>query len=211
MSRVLVEPNQCSSHTSSMIRSRVTTRAGLAEQQGEEVELLRRQLELVLADPGPPGGLVDPHAVDLRRPGVAAPPQHRPHAGQQLGEPERLGDVVVGAGVEPEHGVDLVGPPGEHEDRHRAAGGAQAPAHVEAVDVGQPEVEQRRGRRRRARPRSSASDAAGGDRRPPGRRPPCAVARARAMSGSSSTSSTRLMTGRNGTAWPLPNLYLNGH
>ena len=38
---------------------------------------------------------------------------------QELGHPERLGDVVVGAGVEGPHLRPLVVADGEHDDRHR--------------------------------------------------------------------------------------------
>ena len=61
-------------------------------------------------------------------------------AGEQFVDVERFGDVVVGAGVE---GVDLVvavGPAGEHDDGYRGPG-AQGPDDVDAVDVGQSEVE----------------------------------------------------------------------
>ena len=44
--------------------------------------------------------------------------QRRSDAGDQLGHPERLGDVVVGAGVEREHLRAFVVAGGEHDDRH---------------------------------------------------------------------------------------------
>ena len=67
--------------------------------------------------------------------------QLRAHARQQLGEPERLGDVVVGAGVEPADGVHLAVLRGQEHDRHRRALLAHALAHLEPVDAGQPDVE----------------------------------------------------------------------
>ena len=67
--------------------------------------------------------------------------QQRADAGEQLGEPERLGDVVVGAGVEPDDEVDLVGARGEHEDRGGQAVVADRTRDVEAVHVRQTEVE----------------------------------------------------------------------
>jgi hypothetical protein len=78
----------------------------------------------------------------------ARAPQDGPDAGQQLLQVERLGHVVVAA--EPES-VDLVGPGvagGQEEYRHRAgppAGpgqAAQAAQDLEAVQVGQHDVEQ---------------------------------------------------------------------
>ena len=63
------------------------------------------------------------------------------HAREQLGEPERLDQVVVGAGVEAGDDVELLVAGGEDEDGQLGAGGAQAAADLDAVDVGQPEVE----------------------------------------------------------------------
>ena len=50
----------------------------------------------------------------------------------ELAHGERLGDVVVGPQLQPEHLVDLLGLGGQHDDRHRAAG-PQAPAHLQPV------------------------------------------------------------------------------
>ena len=72
---------------------------------------------------------------------TVAAAQQGAHPGQQLGEPERLGDVVVGARVEPHDRVDLVGAGRQHEHRHPAALVAQAPAHLQPVHAGQAEVE----------------------------------------------------------------------
>ena len=47
--------------------------------------------------------------------------QHRLDAAAELAHRERLGDVVVGAELEAEHLVDLLGLGGEHDDRHGAA------------------------------------------------------------------------------------------
>ena len=43
--------------------------------------------------------------------------QQRARAGQQLAHAERLGQVVVGADLQAQHAVDLLGPRGEHQDR----------------------------------------------------------------------------------------------
>ena len=43
--------------------------------------------------------------------------QAGPDAGDEFGEPERFGDVVVGAGVEPDDDVHLLGACGQHDDR----------------------------------------------------------------------------------------------
>ena len=72
---------------------------------------------------------------------AVAAAQLRAHAGQQFGEAERLGDVVVGAGVEAADGVHLAVLRGEEDDRHGRAALAHALADLEAVDAGQPDVE----------------------------------------------------------------------
>ena len=91
---------------------------------------------------------IDPQAADLDRPLVVVvrprhpgAPQRRLHARAELAHRERLGDVVVRAELEPEDLVDLLGLRGEHDDRHRLALGAQAPADLEAVHPRQHHVE----------------------------------------------------------------------
>src|SRR5665213_619549 len=112
-----------------------------AEHEGEQqVEFLRRQAEFVVAQPRAPRFRVDAHAVDvghLRR--TAA--QQCPHPGQQLGEPERLGHVVVSTCVEADNEVDLLGTGGQNQDRYRAAFSAHTSTYLEAVHRGQPEIE----------------------------------------------------------------------
>ena len=61
-------------------------------------------------------------------------PQQRPHATTELADRERLGDVVVGAELEPEHLVELVVAGGEHHDRHRAPR-SQLLADLQPVDL----------------------------------------------------------------------------
>ena len=67
-------------------------------------------------------------------------PQHGLHAAAELAHREGLGDVVVGAQLQAEHLVDLLGLGGEHDDRHGAAR-ADLAADVEAVELGQHHVE----------------------------------------------------------------------
>ena len=71
----------------------------------------------------------------------AGPPEHGADAGQQLVRAERLGQVVVGAGVEPGDPVDLRGPGREHDDRDLALAADQA-EQLEAVEAGHHHVEQ---------------------------------------------------------------------
>ena len=68
--------------------------------------------------------------------------QHGVDARAQLARPERLGDVVVGAGLEALQGVDLLGARAEHHDVRRADG-ADALRGLEAVHAGHVDVERR--------------------------------------------------------------------
>ena len=80
--------------------------------------------------------------VALRRPAA----QQRVQPGDDLLERERLHDVVVGARLQPRHPVaDLVA---RREDAHRQVvpGRAQAPQHLQPVEVGHRHVEQHHGR-----------------------------------------------------------------
>lgn len=117
--------------------------ARVPDQDPQQVELLRGELELLLAHPGPVRLDVDADAVRGGRGGgfTRAAPEQGPYPGEQFGQPERLGHVVVGARVEAHHGVHLVGAGGQHEQGHGKALGAQSPGHFEAVHAGQPEVE----------------------------------------------------------------------
>jgi len=67
--------------------------------------------------------------------------EHRPDAGHQLAEPERLHHVIVGAKLQQQHPVDLFAPGRYHDDRHSGTA-AQATAHLPSVQIGQPQVQQ---------------------------------------------------------------------
>ena len=72
---------------------------------------------------------------------TGAAPRERPQPREQLGERERLGQVVVGAAVEPGDAVlDRVAR-GQHQDRRPDAVVAQPAAGLEAVDARQHHVE----------------------------------------------------------------------
>ena len=89
-------------------------------------------------------------------PGHARAAQRRLHAAAELAQRERLGDVVVGAELEAEDLVDLLGLGGEHDDRHRRAR-AQPPADLEAVEARASSRRARRGRTVGSPKRASAS------------------------------------------------------
>ena len=61
--------------------------------------------------------------------------------GRQLAQPKRLDHVVIGADLERDHGVDLVGPRAHHDHRHRAVFLPQLSADVESGRVGQCNLE----------------------------------------------------------------------
>ena len=66
--------------------------------------------------------------------------KHGADARNQFPRAERLGDVVIGADGESEYGVDLGVTCGEHDDVGIREG-AQLPAHFQAVDSRQAEVQ----------------------------------------------------------------------
>ena len=68
--------------------------------------------------------------------------QLRPDAGEQHPEAERLGDIVVGAGIEAENGVGLGVLGGQHDDRPAIAALAHLLAGFPPVHVRQPHIEQ---------------------------------------------------------------------
>ena len=64
-----------------------------------------------------------------------------PYARQQFAEAERLGEVVVRSCLEALDDVELFAPRGQHDDRQAVIDRAQSSADLDAVDVGQAEVE----------------------------------------------------------------------
>ena len=72
----------------------------------------------------------------------AAPPQQRLHAGDELADAERLGDVVVGAELEAADDLLLLALGGEHDDRQLELPLADLPADFVAVELRQHDVEQ---------------------------------------------------------------------
>ena len=107
-------------------------RAGVAHQVLEDGELLARQVDVVATARGTCGRPGRAEVVDLdRRPvGRRTAAQQGPQPGQQHDERERLGEVVVGAGVERLGDVVLAVLGRQHQDRRpdaaaRAGGGTR--------------------------------------------------------------------------------------
>ena len=89
---------------------------------------------------GPRGRSAGRH-VDRHRRSPWRAPKQRANPGDQHRERERLGQVVVGAGVEGLGLVEVAVLGREHEDRRPVAGLAQIGADLEAVATGQHDVE----------------------------------------------------------------------
>jgi hypothetical protein len=117
--------------------------ARMAHEVLEEGELARRQVDRApVAHHAPRRGVELQVADPKDRGALGGPAAHeRAQARQQLGERERLGQVVVGAGVEPRDPVGHRVARREHENGAPSAGLAQPAADLEAVDVGQHQVE----------------------------------------------------------------------
>src|SRR5215212_873894 len=129
---------------------------GALGQEQQQVELPSRKVDRL---PGHGNGSavpVDAQLADRQlaehgraAPGLLIAPQTGSDAGQQLARRERLGHVVVGAGVEADDLVSLLAPRRQHD--HRPVPElAQSPAHFHAVQVRQADVEKHQVRRRRS-------------------------------------------------------------
>src|SRR5581483_9217803 len=98
--------------------------AAVVEQLPEEVELLRRELDLLVGDVHLAPAGVDVEVAVLDRLALAVAPlrrrtaQHRPDARDELPRVERLRQVVVGADLETDDLVDVLVARGQHQDRH---------------------------------------------------------------------------------------------
>ena len=120
---------------------RRTASPGRRRQAGEQSELGRRELRRDLPAGDRVGGRVESQAADDDRLVVAGAPQQRADPGHQLGEVERLGQVVVAAGAEAREPIGQGAARGQEEDRRADALGAQRLDDVAAVRVGQADVD----------------------------------------------------------------------
>src|SRR5665647_2023900 len=109
----------------------------------DERELAGGQVDLVAGERRLVGTKVELELAVLQhqrgfRPRLA--PQPPAYASDELLEAERLGDVVVGAVLEALHGVGDRGTGRQHDDRDPTSLCAYATQHLEAVHVGQADV-----------------------------------------------------------------------
>ncbi len=72
--------------------------------------------------------------------GATLAPKNRSNAGHELAGAERLGDVIVGAQLQPHQLVRLVVTGGEHDDR-QSGGAPDLAGDVEPVDARQAKVQ----------------------------------------------------------------------
>ena len=115
----------------------------MADEDVEQVELAARERELAAGARGDVAPRVDddvPRHVRAR-PLPAAPPQQRLQPRGQLGDRERLDEVVVGARLQARHAVlDLVAR-GQHADGDVDPVAPQLPHDADAVEPGHHHVE----------------------------------------------------------------------
>jgi hypothetical protein len=117
---------------------------GVAREGEEEIELLGPQVEGMAVDAGVSGTGIDLEVSDNEQRGFAiwALAELRAYTREQLGQPERLGDVVAGAGVETDDDVDLLAASGQHDDRCPCVVLTDCFADLDPVAVGKAEVEE---------------------------------------------------------------------
>ena len=117
--------------------------AGMVHQIGQQPVFVRGELDRIAVDRDPAGAGVEPHrAAGEFALGVAdRAAQQRAHARQHFLEMERLGHIVVGAGVEALHLVAPAVARGEDQHRHRPPGAAPGFQHRDAVHLRQADIE----------------------------------------------------------------------
>ena len=121
--------------------------AGVGQEEAQQVELARGEREPTAAEGGGVLGRVHDQvavgdgASDAATGPLPGPPQDRVDPEHELARAERLGHVVVGAALEPDHPVGLGAEGGQHDHRQVVAAGAQPLADLETVDARQHQVE----------------------------------------------------------------------
>jgi dienelactone hydrolase len=109
----------------------------------EQRELLRGERDRLAGARDATRSEVDDEVVDRHRFGDErrSPAGERPHAREELAERERLGEVVVSAGVESRHAIVERVARGEHEDWSRELALAELTADIEPRSAWQHDVE----------------------------------------------------------------------
>src|SRR5687767_4229188 len=128
--------------------------AARANESLQQPEFQRRQRHRFAATPDFGSIEIDVGVAnpDRRRRGVGlAAPQQRRNPGAQLANAERLGHVVVGAGLEAQHLLGFLRARRQHQDRRAYPAAPQLAADLEAVFARQHDVQQDRVERLGAR------------------------------------------------------------
>src|SRR5262249_2212186 len=117
--------------------------AAAQHQHFEHAQLSRREIERLAVEHRPaPGGVEAQGAVRQHRPAARMPTaDQRAHACLQLGQLERLGGIVVGAQIEALDAVIQGIARSENQYRHARAAMAQPAQDLEAVELGQAQIE----------------------------------------------------------------------
>ena len=116
---------------------------GVMHQIGEQPVFVAGELDRIAVDRDAPGARIEPHrpAHELALGVADRAAQQRAHARQHFLEMKRLGDIIVGAGVEALHLVAPAVARGQHQHRHGAAVAPPGFQHRDAVHLGQADVE----------------------------------------------------------------------
>ena len=144
-------------HTALRMPLRVESPSGVAREVFQQAELFGGQFHFAALAEKPAGfeiQLVRAEAAYALTE-TAPPPQERIDARHQFLAPERLGDVIVGSQVQPQHHVLFLTLGGQHDDGRVERVLAHGAADFVAVDLGQHDVEQHQiglGRERQSQP-----------------------------------------------------------
>lgn len=126
---------------------------GVMRQQAQELVLNRRQVQLLAIHRGNAGIKIDMQLAGIERAlggntarlRIRKAPERRANAREQLLDRKRLGQVIVGASIERTNLVRILAARRDHDDRH-ARPCAHRLHHLDAVHIGQTQVEQHNAR-----------------------------------------------------------------
>ena len=148
---VFEEPYQLVCQTSASNRCRLTAAPGSRASAASRSNSFGVSSSSLPGEGRAAGALVDLQLSGSQRALAAGKRRRAPHdradPRDQLAQPVRLDEVVVGPELEPDDAVGLF-PAGGQDDDRNARALAQPPADVEAVDVRQAQIEQDEVRRR---------------------------------------------------------------
>ena len=116
----------------------------LARHGGQQLELGRGQFNrFIVPETRMRGMSISRSPTSIRSLGIgvrAAAPKHGPDPGDKFVRAERFHHVVIGAEFEPDDAVHFVTAGGQ-DDHRQAASAAEVAQQVQAVAIGQPEIE----------------------------------------------------------------------